>query len=107
MPIVRAISLAGCLAFGAALFAVAQPAADPSAPPNQVIKSPGDTSSAPLAKGRNSFTSNQAKSRIEHAGYTDVSMLAVDGDGLWQATAMRDGQSVHVALDYKGDIAAQ
>jgi len=31
----------------------------------------------------------------------------LDADGLWQANAMRDGQAVKVALDYKGDVAAQ
>jgi hypothetical protein len=107
MKIARIIAIASCLTLGAAPFAAAQPSADPSAPPNQAVKAPADTGSAPLAKGHNSFTSNQAKSRIEKAGYTDVSMLDLDADGLWQATASHDGQSVHVALDYKGDVAAQ
>ena len=107
MPLIKAAALAGCLALGMASFAVAQPAADPSAPPNMAIKAPGNTSSAALAKGHNSFTKGQAKSRIEKAGFTDVSMLDIDADGLWQATATMNGQSVHVALDYKGDVAAQ
>jgi hypothetical protein len=106
MPLIKAAALAGCLVLGTAPFAFAQPTADPAAPPNMAMKSPGDTSSAPLAKGHNSFTKGQAKSRIEKAGYTGVSMLDLDADGLWQATATQNGQSVHVALDYKGDVAA-
>jgi hypothetical protein len=107
MQFARIIAIASCLTLGAAPFAVAQPTADPSAPPNQAVKSPSETAAAPLAKGHNSFTGAQAKSRIEKAGYTDVSMLDLDADGLWQATANHDGQNVHVALDYKGDVAAQ
>jgi hypothetical protein len=55
----------------------------------------------------NSFTKSQAASRIKKAGYTQVSGLVLDADGLWQASAMRGGQPVKVALDYKGDVAAQ
>jgi hypothetical protein len=67
----------------------------------------GGASTQPLAKGHNSFTKSEAKSRIEKAGFINVTGLALDSDGLWQATASRDGQSLHVALDYKGDIAAE
>ncbi|WP_027998978.1 PepSY domain-containing protein [Sinorhizobium arboris] len=61
---------------------------------------------APVA-GANSFTEAQAKERIEEAGYTDVSGLQLDDKGVWQATAMKDGKSVSVALDYQGNVTAQ
>ncbi|MDK1494853.1 PepSY domain-containing protein [Sinorhizobium sp. 7-81] len=61
---------------------------------------------APVA-GANSFTEAQAKARIEEAGYTEVSSLKLDDKGVWQATAMKDGKSVSVALDYQGNITAQ
>jgi hypothetical protein len=100
-----------CVVIASASVAYAQggasPTADPAAPANPAVKSANDMTSGALAKGHNSFTKGQAKSRIEKAGYTDVSDLNLDSDGLWQATATRDGQSVHVALDYKGTIAAQ
>jgi hypothetical protein len=55
-------------------------------------------------KGANSFTENQAKDRIVAAGYTGVSTLAKDEDGIWRGTAMKDGKSVNVAVDYKGNV---
>ena len=58
---------------------------------------------APL-KGANSFTENQAKDRILAAGYSGVSTLAKDDDGIWRGTAMKDGKSVNVAVDYKGNV---
>ncbi|NLR97038.1 PepSY domain-containing protein [Rhizobium sp. P38BS-XIX] len=58
---------------------------------------------APIA-GKNSFTEVQAKSRIEGAGYTDVSGLALDDQGVWRATATKDGKPGKVSLDFQGNI---
>lgn len=71
---------------------------------NPAVKSPkvGTTSSA--AKGSNSFTESQAKARIEKAGYTDVSKLVKNPNGVWQGSATKDGKSVLVGLDYKGNV---
>ena len=60
-----------------------------------------------LEKGANSFTQGQAKSRIEGAGFTNVSDLAKDAQGVWRGTAMRDGKSMQIGFDYKGNIGAQ
>jgi opacity protein-like surface antigen len=98
------------LALGLVGSAVAQaqaPTADPSAPANPALKSPSDMSSAPLAKGQNSFTMGQAKGRIEQAGYTAVSGLLLGSDGIWEGQATKDGQTVHVALDYKGAVVSR
>jgi hypothetical protein len=54
----------------------------PNSPPN-----PG----APAA-GANSFTEGQAKSRIESSGYTNVSELRKDDQGVWRGKAMKDKQ---------------
>ena len=83
------------------------PAADASATQNPAVKSPSDMTQAPLAKGHNSFTKSQAADRNRKAGYADVMVSGLDADGLWQATATQNGKSVHVALDYKGNVAAQ
>ncbi|MBI2738917.1 MAG: hypothetical protein HYX38_20500 [Rhodospirillales bacterium] len=61
---------------------------------------------APL-KGANSFTEGQAKDRILAAGLTGVSSLAKDGDGIWRASAIKDGKSVKVAVDFKGNVVSQ
>lgn len=71
-----------------------------------------DTMMAPAAtgaamSGANSFTEGQAKSRIEDAGYASVSDLKKDDMGVWRGTASKNGQSVPVGLDFKGNIVAQ
>jgi hypothetical protein len=58
---------------------------------------------APVA-GANSFTEGQAKSRIEAAGYTDVSGLMKDKDGVWHGKASKAGTMLTVSLDYQGNI---
>ena len=60
-----------------------------------------------LEKGANSFTEGQAKSRLEGAGLSNVTDLKKDDDGIWRGKATRDGKSVTVGFDYKGNIAAQ
>lgn len=59
-----------------------------------------------LEKGSNSFTEGQAKSRIEGAGFSDVTGLAKDNDGIWRGKAKKDGKGVDVGVDYKGNIAS-
>lgn len=61
---------------------------------------------API-KGANSFTEGQAKDRIVAAGFTSVSSLAKDGDGVWRGSATKDGKSVKVAVDFKGNVVSQ
>ncbi|MBB3319829.1 MULTISPECIES: PepSY domain-containing protein [unclassified Rhizobium] len=58
---------------------------------------------APVA-GKNSFTEDQAKSRIEDAGYTDVTALKLDDQGVWRATAKKDGKQAGVSLDFQGNV---
>jgi putative membrane protein len=61
------------------------------------------TTAAPVA-GANSFTMAQAQKRIEDNGYTQVSALAKDDKSIWRGQAMKDGKTVEVALDYKGNV---
>ena len=61
---------------------------------------------APL-KGANSFTEGQAKDRAIAHGFTGVSDLKKDDDGIWRGTATQDGKSVQVAVDYKGNVVGQ
>ena len=63
-------------------------------------------SGAPL-KGANSFTEGQAKDRALARGFTAVSDLKKDGDGIWRGNAMWDGKTTQVAVDYKGNVVAQ
>lgn len=58
-------------------------------------------------EGANSFTENQAKERIEKAGYTGVKDLKKDDKGVWNAAGMKDGKAVSIALDYQGNVVAK
>ena len=60
-----------------------------------------------LEKGANSFTEAQAKTRIAGAGFTGVSDLKKDANGVWMGTAMRAGKQQQIGFDYKGNIGAQ
>src|SRR5579863_510306 len=53
------------------------------------------------------FTTDQAKSRIEASGYSDVSGLRRDPNGSWQGKAAKDGLTVNVTLGADGKITAQ
>jgi hypothetical protein len=80
------------------------PEANKDAPGNPAInRSDANNPGAPAA-GANSFTEGQAKSRLEKDGYTNISELTKDGDGLWRGNAQRGGQTVEVAVDYQGNI---
>ena len=66
------------------------------------------TANAPTpAHGRNSFTRGEARRRIETRGFAQVSGLAKDANGVWRGKAMKNGASVSVWLDYKGNIGQQ
>ncbi len=67
----------------------------------------GTVSNAQLEKGSNSFTEGQVRGRLEQAGMKDVRDLKKDDDGIWHGQAMRDGKSVMVGFDYKGNVSAQ
>ena len=73
-------------------------------PENSAVNSSGqNNSSAPVA-GANSFTEGQAKSRIEDAGYTNVTALKKDDNGVWRAKADKAGATTDVSIDFQGNI---
>lgn len=91
---------------GFASGAVAQNAGPPAnhdAGTPAVAKSNVNNPGAPVA-GANSFTRAQARSRIEKAGYTNVSSLTKDKDGIWRGTANNGSVTVPVALDFQGNV---
>lgn len=71
---------------------------------NPAVKNPRAGTAMVAAKGHNSFTESQARGRIAKAGYTRVSGLAKNRNGVWQGKAMRGNRMVNVALDYKGNV---
>ena len=85
-------------------FAQNPPAAD--RPNNNAVNSSGQKNSNQPVAGANSFTEGQAKSRIEEAGYTNVTALKKDGNGVWRAKASKGGASTSVSLDFQGNVNA-
>jgi hypothetical protein len=97
-------SLAGIsLAGGALAQNMAPPAANHHAS-TPAIASPNVNNPGAPAAGANSFTRAQARSRIEKAGYSNISGLVKDKNGIWRGTATKGGQNVSVALDYQGNV---
>ena len=63
------------------------------------------TAAAPV-KGANSFTMDEARRRIEAGGFSQVTGLKKDDDGVWRGQAMQGGTSVSVFCDYQGNVGA-
>jgi len=70
---------------------------------NQAVATTSANADQP-ATGKNSFTKGQARHRIQKKGYSHVSGLTKDQDGVWRGSAQKDGQQVSVWLDFKGNV---
>jgi len=62
---------------------------------------------AQLSPGANSFSEGQARDLLKSQGYSDVSQLTNDSQGIWRGIAMSGTKRVRVSVDYKGNISAQ
>ena len=93
-------------ALGTGAFAQNVPPANPKAGTPAIANPNANNPGAP-ATGANSFTEGQAKSRIEAAGYSNVSGLIKDKDGIWRGKASKGGATVDVALDFQGNVVAK
>ena len=96
------------LLMGAALLAstaaMSQTPPAKSGPNNNAVNSSGqNNSNAPVA-GRNSFTEGQAKSKIEDAGYANVTELKKDDNGVWRGHASKGGSATAVSVDFQGNV---
>jgi hypothetical protein len=105
MKKIGTISAAFVLFATVAVAQTQQPPANPG-PNNPAVNSPGSNNPGAPVAGANSFTEGQAKSRIESAGYTDVSELKKDDAGVWRGKAKKDGKAVTVSLDFQGNVVA-
>lgn len=80
-----------------------------TAPATDSVKTPSIATpdmvnpNAPVA-GKNSFTEDQARARIEKAGYSDVSKLILDSEGIWRGTAKKLNVMMNVTIDYQGNV---
>ena len=80
------------------------PQADASAGGNAAVKDAHPENAGPPAAGANSFTEGQARGHIENSGYTNVTALSKDADGVWHGSAMKGGKTYNVSLDFKGNV---
>jgi hypothetical protein len=93
-----------CIGLLAATTASAQIPPAQSGPNNSAINSPGENNSNAPVAGRNSFTEGQAKSKIEDAGYTNVTELRKDDKGVWRGKASKSGSATPVSVDFQGNV---
>ena len=86
--------------------AMAQTTSTPTAndPTNNAVSPSSANNTSKPAAGANSFTEDQARSRIEAKGYTKVSGLSLDAKGVWRGTGMKGDTRQDVALDYQGNV---
>ena len=73
---------------------------------NQAVATTNANAPTP-ARGANSFTEGEARSKIESNGYSNVSGLTKDDNGVWRGNAQKGSQQAQVWLDYKGNVGQQ
>jgi hypothetical protein len=73
--------------------------------PTSPAKAPPPATTTPEATIR-AFTKDQAKSQIEAKGYSNVSGLRKDAEGIWRGRAEKDGSPTNVILDVNGNVTA-
>lgn len=76
-------------------------------PPSVTTSNANNKTAAAPVPGRNSFTVNEARRRIEAGGFSQVTNLRKDNRGIWRGKGMKDGQQVSVYCDYQGNVGAQ
>ncbi|AND89087.1 hypothetical protein LUI11_03685 [Bradyrhizobium diazoefficiens] len=98
------ISLFTAAAALAATSASAQTPPAQSGPNNGAVNTAGQNNSDAPVAGRNSFTEGQAKSKIEDAGYANVTELKKDDKGVWRGQASKGGSATAVSVDFQGNV---
>ena len=93
---IRTIAIAAALA--TSLVALPALAETPAATPARRRKP------RPPPKG-NLFTEQQAREHLSHLGYSGISNLTKDENGVWRGSATKDGNTRTVAVDVKGAVA--
>lgn len=103
-----------CLLYGTAVLAAATafaadtpakiPAPATDGPSTNTVNTKETPQPAAPVKGANSFTEGQAKSRFEEKGFTNITDLKKDSDGVWRGRADNKGKPVSVSLDYQGNV---
>ena len=101
-----AVLLSGAfILFSGAAGAQTATAGAEQAPTKPAVKIGKDNPAPKPIAGKSSFTSAQAKTRMEGRGYDIVSNPIEDEKGIWYAEGKKSGgQTVQVMLDYQGNV---
>jgi hypothetical protein len=85
-----------------------EPCSSTTTPPPQTLP-PASSQASPSTQPStgSAFTTDQAISRIEAAGYSNVSGLRKDAKGLWRGNAVKDGSTLKVTLDVNGKVSTE
>jgi len=75
--------------------------------PSASTETTGAINRVTLLSGENSFTAAQARERIEAAGFTAVTGLKQDDQGIWRGKAVKGAVPVDIGVDFKGNVAAK
>jgi len=100
----RRIALMAAAMSLTATIAWAQDAPAQNGPQNPAVKSTDKNNSSMPVAGANSFTRGEATKRLEAKGYSHVAGLKKDKSGVWRGTAMKDGHTAKVSVDYQGNV---
>ena len=79
--------------------------ASPAQPTVATSDADRKTAAAPMP-GSSNFTMNEARRHIETGGFSQVTGLKKDRDGIWRGKAIRNGAAVGVFCDYQGNVGA-
>ena len=94
------------LATVVALLGLGSGEAQTTPPPASTTIPKSNDANAPVP-GANSFTEAQAKDRMEKAGFTEVTGLKKDDQGIWRASAKQGDKVVTVTVYFRGNVVAQ
>ena len=83
-----------------------EPCSSTTTPNSRTSPAPTPPPATTLEATVRAFTKDQAKSQIEAKGYSNVSGLRKDAEGIWRGTAEKDGLSTNVTLNVNGNVTA-
>jgi len=92
------------VAAAAASMAACQLDSDKTNPAVATEESAAERQAEAPAMGATSFTEGQAREQITKAGYSDVTALTKAADDTWLGSAMMNGASVAVVVNYQGNV---
>jgi len=111
--LILAATVAGALSAGAAFAQdfVVPGAVAPSKPiglaPSKQLDVSNVVSPGQLESGASKITEAQARTRIQAVGFSGVTDLVQDENGIWRAKARFGDRIASIGLDHKGNVAAQ